>query len=143
MIRVFRPLARSPRSGLIGLLGIVPLGLVFLLAMHTTGWKALAPGRQGPPHLLPGMTVEAAPVPRHGLIVTSLQSNSQAATTGIAVGDGISAIDGQFVATLDQAVRYLHNDRRATVVLRVIHNRRARAVTLERAETWAWATSCC
>lgn len=110
--------------------------VVIVLAVVHAGRGPIDPaGDPGPQHVLPGMTVETAPPPMRGLIVTSLRSEGQAAAEGVEVGDTIAAIDGHGFVTLDKAAAYLHNDLRSTVSLTIVHDQNRRVVALDRAET--------
>jgi S1-C subfamily serine protease len=84
--------------------------------------------------LIPGLTVENASGPSHGLVITSLRSRSAAAVAGLAVGDVVTAIDGRQISTLSGAKRYLHSDRSATIALKVVHDHHERRVDLVRNE---------
>lgn len=86
-----------------------------------------------PSGLLPGMTVEPA-ASGHGLVVTSLRSDGEAAAKGVTVGDGITAIDGRRVTTLDEAAHCLHNHAGNAIALDIVHDRHIRMITLTRAE---------
>lgn len=80
--------------------------------------------------VLPGLTVENAPPPQLGLVVTSLQTGSEAARAGVHVGDDIAALDGRPVIEIDDAIRYLRRDSRPTIVLHLVSDHRARDVRL-------------
>ncbi len=80
--------------------------------------------------LFPGFTSDELPMPGHGLVVTSLQSASEAQTDGIAVGDKVLAIDNHPVKSLEEAQKIMIKNRRAVVALRLLHNDTQRDVTL-------------
>lgn len=130
--------ARHARRGPawpVWLVGVAAMVAILLVVGHG-GRGPIGPGGDpGAQHLLPGMTVETAPPPVRGLIVTSLRSEGQAAAEGVEVGDTIAAIDGHGFVTLDKAAAYLHNDMRSTVSLTIVHDQNRRVVALERAET--------
>jgi S1-C subfamily serine protease len=87
------------------------------------------PGGAG---LFPGFTAEQAGGAAHGLVVTSLRSGSEAAQDGIEVGDAILAIDGRPIDTLDQARRYLREDRQPALSLDLVHQKQLRHLRLLR-----------
>lgn len=123
------------RLWLLLLLGLVPIAAMILFTTHA-GRAALdrLVDPAGRSDSLPGVTVENAVPPGRGLVVTSLRSGSEAAAAGIAVGDGVTAIDGRPIARLDQALGYLHKDRNRWIVLRIVHRGQARRVRLGRSE---------
>ncbi len=82
--------------------------------------------------LFPGFTAETPSGAAHGLIVTSLRSGSEAAQFGMEVGDAIVAIDGRGIDTLDQARRYLRDDRHPEVYLDLVHQKQLRHLKLLR-----------
>jgi len=82
--------------------------------------------------LFPGFTAETPSGSSHGLIVTSLRSGSEAAKDGMEVGDAIVAIDGRGIDTLDQARRYLRDDRNPQVYLDLVHQKQLRHLKLLR-----------
>jgi membrane-associated protease RseP (regulator of RpoE activity) len=129
------------RSSLIAwiLFFLAPIAAMLLLLSHVGGrWLNRGAIRYDGAAIIPGFTMETAPAPhrppspRSQLVITSVQSNSQATRHGIAVGDTVVAIDGARIFSLDQARRTLHNDRGATVALRLAHGRRLRDVRLVR-----------
>jgi S1-C subfamily serine protease len=111
------------------------LALILIAVSAATAlrrWHPFAHGPPAPVGLLPGLTVEDAPPPQGGLIVTSLQSGSESARSGIMVGDDIRSLDGRRVDDLDDAIAYLRKDRAPAIVLDVAHGEAARQVTLRR-----------
>ena len=80
--------------------------------------------------LFPGFTVDELPKPRHGLVVTSLQSASEAQMDGIAVGDEVLAINNHPVGSLEEAEQIMNQNRQAVLALRLLHNATPRDVTL-------------
>lgn len=108
-----------------------------LSAMVILGWawrsginRVFAePGGAG---MFPGFTAEQAGGAAHGLVVTSLRSGSEAAQDGIEVGDAILAIDGRPMDTLDQARRYLREDRQPALSLDLVHQKQLRHLRLLR-----------
>lgn len=85
-------------------------------------------------HLLPGLTLDNAEPAGTGLVVTSMESNGQAARAGIAVGDDLVRIDGTPVASLDQASSFLTDHRAPRIILGLRHKDAIRMVTLDRSE---------
>jgi S1-C subfamily serine protease len=71
---------------------------------------------------LPGLTVEKAPVPEVGLVVTSLQSAGPAEQAGLAVGDDVLAVDQRPVGSLGDLRAVLENHPARTIQLLVLHN---------------------
>lgn len=89
------------------------------------------PGRLAEPKpLFPGFTADRVSKPTFGLVVTSLQSGSEAQLEGIAVGDEVLAIDNQPVKTLDQAEEIIGARSGDVLVLRILQNDRPRDLVL-------------
>jgi S1-C subfamily serine protease len=122
--------------------GLIPWLFLFLLI--PTGAIALVGSSAGKAWLdrlaihadaarfLPGITAETA-VPRgRGFVITSIQSDSDAAKCGVAVGDVIVAIDDVHGLSLAQARYYLLHDTAGGVRLQIVHDRRARNIWLSR-----------
>ena len=80
--------------------------------------------------LFPGFTADELPGPGHGLVVTSLQSASEAQMDGIAVGDEVLAINNHPVGSLEEAEQIMNQNRQAVLALRLLHNATPRDVTL-------------
>jgi len=118
------------------LLMLSALLLAAALLLFTTHAGRLSLGRIfGPPGvtmLIPGVTVEDAPLPAHGLIVTSLRSDSKAALEGVAVGDIVTAIDGRSVSTVVDLASYLRRHSNATVEIQVVRDNHVRRIMLLR-----------
>ncbi len=118
------------------LLMLSMLSLAVALLLFTTHAGRLSLGRIfGPPGatmLIPGVTVEDAPLPAHGLIVTSLRSDSKAASEGIAVGDIVTAIDGRSVSTVTDLASYLRRKSGSTVEIQVVRDNHVRRIMLLR-----------
>lgn len=110
-------------------LALLAIGIAFLKPLE---WPIFAPRQHAAIALLPGLTVEDAPPPEHGLIVTSLRSGSEAAGAGIAIGDDIEALDGHAIGDLDEATAYLKRDARPTIVLTIDRDSQRRMVRLPR-----------
>lgn len=85
--------------------------------------------------LLPGLTVEDTDPPGGGLIVTSLRSDSQAASRGLAVGDDIVGINGRPVHTVTEAAGLLARDHEPRFVIKVMHQQHAMFIPLDREAT--------
>jgi S1-C subfamily serine protease len=126
-------LARHSR-GRLGWLwfGLCLLVLAASILAFPSRWRSLLHLRHDAVALLPGLTVENAPPPRTGLIVTSLRTGSEAAQTGIAVGDDIERLDGRPIDEIDDAIAYLRQDRNPAVLLRIEHGSQVRDVRLVR-----------
>ena len=80
--------------------------------------------------LFPGFTADELPRPGHGLVVTSLQSDSEAQMDGIAVGDEVLAIDNHSVRSLEEAEQRMNQNKQAVLALHLLHNNTPRDVTL-------------
>ncbi len=80
--------------------------------------------------LFPGFTADELPMPGHGLVVTSLQSASEAQMDGMGVGDVVLAIDNHSVRSLKEAQQIMIHNRQAMVALRLLHNDTLRDVKL-------------
>ena len=80
--------------------------------------------------LFPGFTVDDLPGPGHGLVVTSLQTASEAQMKGIAVGDLVLAIDNHPVRSLGEAEKIMDQHRQAMIALRLLHSAAPRDITL-------------
>lgn len=89
-----------------------------------------------PVALLSGMTLEDAPPPASGLIVTSLRSHSPAVSAGVAVGDTLQSMDGYLLPDLDRAREYLRYTRKSAIAVKLVHNRHARTIVLPRGGDW-------
>jgi len=111
--------------------GALAMGAKFLIQTQTPATE-----RNGAPstrqHILPGVTLVDAQPAGSGLVVTSIRSSSAAARQDILVGDGIVAIDGTPVHSLDQASRYLIDNPQRTVVVALVRDDQMRWVTLDR-----------
>jgi S1-C subfamily serine protease len=83
---------------------------------------------------LPGLTMEKAPVPEAGLVVTSLQSAGPAERAGLAVGDDVLAVDQKPVTSLGDVRDILRRHNERAVQLLVLHKDRAIDVSLNRSE---------
>lgn len=80
-------------------------------------------------HILPGFTLSVA---GPDLVVTSIESDGQAARRGVAVGDEIVAIDGRSFHSLDQARAYLVRAPHDEVVIALREAGRMRLIRLSR-----------
>lgn len=112
-----------------------------LVAAMLAGLLAIDAGNRGAAQLsdahavvdlLPGVTVEEAPPPRVGLIVTSLQSGGAAMAAGLRVDDAIVAIDHARIATTGDAVARLRHQSGGTVSMDVARGNQLIVVTLRR-----------
>jgi len=84
--------------------------------------------------LLPGLTVDNAPPPAIGLVVTSLRSGGEAEHAGLQVGDVVIAVDGRAIKSLGQISPYLRGDRSPRINLAIAHGDRLRHVVLTRSQ---------
>lgn len=82
--------------------------------------------------IFPGFTVENAPAPTDGLVITSLQSNCEASREGAEVGDVLIAIDGRPIADLRQAAGLMQRDHDPAVRLRLLHAGRTHTIIVSR-----------
>lgn len=80
--------------------------------------------------LFPGFTADDMIKPGRGLVVTSLQSGSEAQRDGIAVGDKLLAIDNHPIGSLDEARQFLGRNPGDMLALRLMHNSRSRELVL-------------
>ncbi|KKW93918.1 MULTISPECIES: PDZ domain-containing protein [Sphingobium] len=85
---------------------------------------------------LPGVTLMdgMAAGGRPGVIVTSMESDGQAARLGISVGDGVVSLNGTPISSLDQASAYLLHHPQPKIALGLRHADRMRVVMLDRPE---------
>ncbi|AEG50146.1 PDZ/DHR/GLGF domain protein [Sphingobium chlorophenolicum L-1] len=85
---------------------------------------------------LPGVTLmDGDPAEgRPGVIVTSMETDGQAARLGISVGDGVVSLDGMPIRSLDQASAYLLHHSQPRIALGLKHADRMRVVMLDRPE---------
>ncbi|OYY72418.1 MAG: hypothetical protein B7Y47_03005 [Sphingomonas sp. 28-63-12] len=117
----------------VGLLAILGTGcLVLTRAVQHPRW-GFAPTSVAV-DLLPGLTIETAPPPDTGIIVTSRRSGDQAAAAAVNVGDIITAIDRVPVKTIDDANAYLKSHQQPVILLTLLHHRRPYLVRLNRAK---------
>ncbi len=82
--------------------------------------------------IFPGFTVAQLPPPKHGLVVTSLRTDSEAEERGVAVGDQITAIEDQRVNTLQAAEMLLQKDPRDRISFHLLRNHHPVDVSLRR-----------
>lgn len=116
-------------------LGILLLPALAMLPFVTQPGRAMLRhlfATPAPATVLPGFTVERAPSPAVGLIVTSLRSHSAAAQAGLLVGDNLEYVDGHPMWDVPQTIAYLRQDPRATVEVKLIHNHQWRTIMLPR-----------
>jgi len=102
------------------------------VVLRSANWYPFAQGPRGAVALLPGLTVENAPPAHQGLIVTSVQSDSESARSGIVAGDDIEGLDGHPVKNLGGAINYLKKDQASAIVLEVAHGQVTHDVRLRR-----------
>ncbi|WP_327753164.1 PDZ domain-containing protein [Sphingobium sp. SJ10-10] len=80
---------------------------------------------------LPGVTLTDG---HPGVIVTSMETDGQAARLGISVGDGVVSLNGTPISSLDQASAYLLHHPQPRIALGLKHADRMRVVMLDRPE---------
>jgi S1-C subfamily serine protease len=83
---------------------------------------------------LPGLTLEKAPLPEAGLVVTSLQSAGPAELAGLEVGDDVLAVDQRPVTSLSEMRDIMKRHTASTVQLLVLHKGRPIDVSFARSE---------
>lgn len=81
---------------------------------------------------LPGLTMTDAG--GSGVIVTSMESDGEAARLGVSVGDGVISLNGMPISSLDQASSYLLHHPRQKIALGLKHADQMRVVMLDRPE---------
>ena len=124
-----RLLLRRDRHGTVILLATVVILIGLALVVAREARQAMRNPDQAI-LLFPGFTADELPGPGHGLVVTSLQSASEAQMDGIAVGDELLAIDSRPVRSLEEAEQIMTQNRQAMLGLRLLHNATPRNVTL-------------
>ena len=82
--------------------------------------------------IFPGFTVAQLPPPKHGLVVTSLRTDSEAEETGIAVGDEITAIGDKRVNSVEAAEILLLKDPSDPISFHLLRNHNPVDVSLRR-----------
>jgi S1-C subfamily serine protease len=82
--------------------------------------------------IFPGFTVAQLPLPQHGLVVTSLRTDSEAEESGIAVGDEVTAIEDQQVNTVEAAEILLLKDPHDPILFHLLRNHNPVDVSLRR-----------
>jgi S1-C subfamily serine protease len=114
------------------------MAVLFSLTCAATFYVAISQGlhasRNHVADHLPGLTVEKAPNPQAGLVVTSLQSAGPAEQAGLAVGDDVLAVDQRAVGTLGELHDVLQRHRSQTIQLLVLHNDVPLDVSLDRSK---------
>lgn len=119
-------------TGLI-LLMLVSMAAMLTLVSHTgSRWLDRVSVRSRASAILPGITIEGARARQHGLVITSVRSDGEAARAGVVVGDTIVEFDGNRAVSLDQARRYLQEDKSSRIRLRIMHASRLRDIRLDR-----------
>lgn len=83
---------------------------------------------------LPGLTMTDAVPAGSGIIVTSMESDGEAARLGVSVGDGVISLNGTPISSLDQASTYLLHHPQPKIVLGLKHADQMRIVMLDRPE---------
>ena len=124
-----RLLLRRDRHGTIILLATV----VILIGLAIVVAREARQAMRSPDEailLFPGFTADELPRPGRGLVVTSLQSASEAQMDGIAVGDEVLAIDNHPVRSLEEAEQIMNQNKLAMLALHLLHNDSPHDVTL-------------
>lgn len=101
------------------------------LRRATDGHMEAAAAKAG---ALPGLTMTDAVPAGSGVIVTSMESDGEAARLGVHVGDDLISLNGTPISSLDQASNWLYHHRQATVALGLRHADQMRVVRLDRPE---------
>lgn len=118
----------------LGLCALLMSGTFFLHARHATDGHLEAAAAKA--RALPGVTLmdghweDGHP----GVIVTSTETDGQAARLGISVGDGVISLDGTPISSLDQASSYLLHHPQPRIALGLKHADHIRTVMLDRPE---------
>ncbi|AZI35404.1 hypothetical protein NT2_09_01140 [Caenibius tardaugens NBRC 16725] len=124
------------RHGLIPWLALfllVPVGAIALVGSPLgKAWLDRMAAYPDSRKFLPGITIEAALPRDRGFVITSIRSGSQADESGLVVGDVIVAIDNVRGLSIEQARSYLMHDKADEVRLRIVHDRHARNILLDR-----------
>ena len=81
---------------------------------------------------LPGLTM--TDTGGSGVIVTSMESDGEAARLGVSVGDGVISLNGMPISSLDQASSYLLHHPRQKIALGLKHADQMRVVMLDQPE---------
>lgn len=130
-IMQMNPARRSMPLWSMVVLATVPL-LTMVLFVTRPGHEMLHAiiARPANGSVLPGLTVEDALPPAHGLIVTSLGSRSAAASLGVAVGDEIDVINGLRIHSVAEAMRILRSGPESDIRVELVHNHQRRHILL-------------
>lgn len=127
-----RPIDRNATGLLLAGLALCALLMssAFFLHVHraTDGHLEAAAAKAG---ALPGVTLTDA---HPGVIVTSMETDGQAARLGISVGDGVVSLNGTPISSLDQASAYLLHHPQPRIALGLKHADQMRVVMLDRPE---------
>lgn len=109
------------------------LTMVFGLALVAAIRFGLStPGTSAETYQLPGLTVFQQNAPAPALIVTSVESGSEAEARQIHVGDQILAIDGHPVRSLDDIESMARKLDKNSLAVRLMHNETVKETTLIR-----------
>lgn len=128
-------IGQAAPAALLGGLALCALamsGVFFVNARHATDGRLEAAAAKA--RVLPGITMTDAGPAGSGIVVTSMESDGQAARLGIAVGDGIVSLNGTPISSLDQASAYLLHHPQPKIALGLRHADAMRVVLLDRPE---------
>tara|TARA_B100000678_G_C18216540_1_gene505493 strand:+ start:1031 stop:1420 length:390 start_codon:yes stop_codon:yes gene_type:complete len=103
-----------------------------LLLIGALGWWF--PYRRAAPSAghVPGITLAIDPSSRARIVVTSVQSGSEAFDDGVVAGDEVLQVDGQMVRSTQDVDRKIDADRDGAVTLTLRHADQSRIVSLRR-----------
>ncbi|WP_176592118.1 PDZ domain-containing protein [Sphingobium sp. EM0848] len=113
----------------LALCALLMSGAFFLHVRHATDGHMEAAAAKA--RALPGVTLTDG---HPGVIVTSMETNGQAARLGINVGDGVISLNGTPISSLDQASSYLLHHPQQRIALGLKHANQLRVVMLVRPE---------
>jgi len=111
----------------------IVVGIGTLIAALALGylvgtWSRQNEGLRG----LPGITLASPSISNAGVLVTSVQSASEADSLGIEAGDFILAVDQAKVDTPIQVNQLVENSNRSNLILTVRHGEQTKNVALHR-----------
>lgn len=81
---------------------------------------------------LPGITLANPSISKTGVLVTSVQSESEAGSLGIEAGDLILAVDQAKIDTPIQVNQLVENSNRSKLILTVRHGEQTKNIALHR-----------
>ncbi|GAY19695.1 MULTISPECIES: PDZ domain-containing protein [Sphingobium] len=116
----------------LALCALVMSGAFFLHVRHAGDDRMEVAAAQA--RALPGITLSNGMPAGSGVVVTSMETDGQAARLGIRVGDGVVSLDGMPIRSLDQASAYLLHHPQPRIMLGLKHADHMRVVMLDRPE---------